>query len=103
MHAADPHLLPFPSHPAGWMAGEALQEGPPQGLDPGNVESLGANVNVLPSLCRGSKASVPILPHHPHNTHHCHKTSGSLVDAGILPRDGFFHPAISSVLRLGER
>lgn len=34
MHAADPRLLPFPSHPAGWMAGEALQEGPPLGSGP---------------------------------------------------------------------
>ena len=57
----------------------------------------------MSSLLSAEGASVPILPRHPHNTHHCHKTSCSLVDAGIPPRDGVFHPAIGSVLGLRER
>lgn len=61
MHAADPHLLPFPNPPAGWMASEAFQEGPPQGSGPWECGEPGGKGKCPPfSLQR-----EPVSPFYP--------------------------------------
>ena len=97
--------VPFPSPPAGWMTGEAFQEGPPQGSGPWECGSVRRTWGPrgMSSLLSAEEAR-PVSPSHPAAptslTHHSHKTPGSLVDAGIPPRNRVFYQVISPGLRL---
>ena len=78
MHAADPHLLPFPNPPAGWMAGEAFQEGPPQGSGPWECGEPGGKGKCPPfSLQR-----EPVSPFYPATPQHSPLPQNLLLPGG---------------------